>query len=219
MIHRIIPAISAVLILTAAPAFAADCDSWQDIREQNFAPQPAKIGPSAQPLMLADVPLVEGDNVVMTSWNGDANACIAFVTKEGGTVTGTVPVAALQLIKQPQVDWIGHWEADGEKYLNISDTDDGLNIVGDAMFGANDPASAAAGAVNVGSFDVTLRPKNAVVEFSEDENGAALPYSDDANGCSVRITIVGDFLVANDNNKCGGMNVTFSGFYHRVTKG
>ncbi|KKC39348.1 hypothetical protein WH87_03790 [Devosia epidermidihirudinis] len=209
MTKLIASVLSACLVLAATPTFAADCDSWQDIRADKFAPQAAQIASVTPPVVLQDLALAEGDQVVLTSRQGDADACIAFVTKEGGTVTGTVPFAALTLIKQPSLDWIGYWEADGEKYLNISDTDDGLSIVGDATLDTD-------GGTNAASFEVTARPRNGVVEFTQDKNGQAMPYSQDADGCSVRISIVGDYLVANDNSKCGGANVTFSGFYHKV---
>ena len=35
--------------------------------------------------------------------------------------------------------------------------------------------------------------------------------------CHIGATILGDYLVVSDNDKCGGLNVTFTGLYRRVS--
>jgi hypothetical protein len=41
----------------------------------------------------------------------------------------------------------------------------------------------------------------------------ALTLEDDI--CKITLRLVGDFLVADDNGDCGGVNVTFDGVYRK----
>lgn len=53
-------------------------------------------------------------------------------------------------------------------------------------------------------------------------NGSTTPSDNRAlvkdGSCQVRLTLVDQWLVADDNSECGGMNVTFTGIYRREVK-
>ena len=44
----------------------------------------------------------------------------------------------------------------------------------------------------------------------------ALGDADDI--CKMTLRLVGEYLIADDNGECGGMNVTFDGVYRRKKK-
>ncbi len=73
-----------------------------------------------------------------------------------------------------------------------------------------DRAFAARGLIPVGTFTATI----------------ATPAGDritieppDMPGCIVHLRRAGAYLVVRDNDRCGGINVTFTGNYRRVRKG
>ena len=47
--------------------------------------------------------------------------------------------------------------------------------------------------------------------FTADYDENTLPYEAETDYCAVRLWRLDSYLVAIDNNKCGGMNVTFTG--------
>lgn len=53
-------------------------------------------------------------------------------------------------------------------------------------------------------------------------NGSTTPSDNGAlvkdGSCQVKLTLVDQWLVADDNGECGGMNVTFTGVYRREGK-
>ena len=62
------------------------------------------------------------------------------------------------------------------------------------------------------------------VEHSGDVDGDVIPngnhihYSEGPGGCTIDLTLIGNYIVANDNNGCGGMNVRFWGIWSRTRK-
>lgn len=62
------------------------------------------------------------------------------------------------------------------------------------------------------------------VEHSGDLDGEVVPsgnhlhYSEGPEACTVDLTLFGEYLVANDNDRCGGMNVRFWGVWKRSRK-
>ncbi len=63
-----------------------------------------------------------------------------------------------------------------------------------------------AGVVHDGDFKGDVTPVGNRVQFIEDG----------ADGCIVDLTLIGRYMVANDNSKCGGMNVRFWGIWRRA---
>lgn len=119
-------------------------------------------------------------------------------------------------------NWAGEWSTGVEEQITISVDGDVLEIDGYASYGGNDPERVASGAVNVGSF-------SGVVPASWIEAGNRLRFAVDGGTpvaletavdglCTVELVLDGDTLTAEDNNACGGLNVSFSGQYSRVAE-
>lgn len=102
-------------------------------------------------------------------------------------------------------DWIGDWHGRGDNMLTI--THEGrarLAIEGMAFWPSREPTGRYS--VHVGELSGRLH-----------HLGPRGRY-DDSNLCEVNFTLLGDYLLADDNNRCGGMNVSFTGLYQRAAE-
>ncbi len=99
-------------------------------------------------------------------------------------------------------DWAGQWQGRGDNTLTI--THEGrarLRIEGLAFWPARQPPEGYS--VHVGELAGRL-----------DRLGARARF-DDGDLCEVNFTLLGNYLLAGDNNRCGGANVSFTGVYTR----
>jgi hypothetical protein len=93
-------------------------------------------------------------------------------------------------------NWLAKWEtADADIVLNPSGKPGVLKVTGDAEWHGSDP-----GDIHTGELDGEAKPE-----------GDHFLYRDE--GCEVRLTLMGEYLVAVDNGECGGVNVDFDGIY------
>jgi hypothetical protein len=89
--------------------------------------------------------------------------------------------------------WVGVWQNESGK-ITIQLTGAGeLHVTGAGIWGSGSN-------VHMGDFDMTDRLQAGV-------------FASEADGCQIAMRIVGDYLVAADNNRCGAMNVRFNGMY------
>lgn len=95
--------------------------------------------------------------------------------------------------------WLGVWQNDHAKIAIQSFDGRTLEATGNALWVGGVP-----GTSHFGDFRVSGIPENGVI--STDAG-----YGE--TGCQVAMRVVGDFLFAADNQRCGGMNVTFDGIY------
>lgn len=141
--------------------------------------------------------VIAGDTVLVGGTSTDW-ACAAFVGARGA-VTGWI--AKRQFALNPTnpnpslAAWGGEWKS-GRNSLSIQAQSGGsISVDGLALWG-DGPAP------NVGEVQ-----------------GAATPAGNRATvkdgPCQVTLTLADDWLIASDNNQCGGLNVTFSGVYRR----
>lgn len=110
-----------------------------------------------------------------------------------GTQAGWIPESrwAPRGQSAASASWVGIWQNEGAK-ITVTSNKGRLHIVGKAIWqGLADP--------HFGSFDFDAIPEGDIVTLDE--------------GCEVRIRRVGEFLFAQDNQQCGGMNVSFDGLY------
>ncbi|PTQ74144.1 hypothetical protein [Pseudomonas sp. GV071] len=144
--------------------------------------------------------IVEGDNVLISkvdsSW-----ACAWYQGKKRETV-GWIEAEKIQPADDPlpaTSDWLGTWTAPASSIKIERQTQEQLRVTGNATWGSG-------ASTNVGEIDGTLllQGRYAVTKDGED-----------AFACVVEFTRVGRFLIAHDNNNCGGMNVSFDGVYVR----
>ncbi|MET0247678.1 MAG: hypothetical protein ABW182_13090 [Sphingomonas sp.] len=173
--------------------------------------------PAAGPICQGKTYLVPGD-VVVTGKREGAFVCAGFVNTRGSTTIGWFPAAALAPLpaseREPS-NWVGHWSAPEQDIVIKAAAGGMLHVSGDATWGMGDKWRRENGAVHIGQVKGTVRPAGGVVAFTEGDD-KTLPYNaGDEDACSIRMVRRGPYLLARDNNKCGGLNVSFTGFYRR----
>jgi hypothetical protein len=169
--------------------------------------------------------LVPGDSVLAWSRSGDT-FCAMYASPRGKVSVGRLWASSTDFHgtgKAPTAeDWAGEWKNDGpEANLSITRLDPGnVEIEGFATWGQDDPERVANGGVHVGEIGpVRLRLTGHALHFvgsSGDSIGNAPPAAASSYDCIVDIQWKEHSLLVSDNYECGGMNVTFSGTYHRT---
>lgn len=165
--------------------------------------------------------LVAGNEVV-TDAKMEGFVCAWFKPKRGPVQYGTVgwlPLDALQPAPAAPVpspaDWAGTWERDRGEYtaaeITLRPAAGGkLAVSGNAVYSAG-PDAVKRGAVNEGDLDLQVRVQGRLA--GDFLSHPAKP--DDDSECSIGLARVGEWLLAEDNGSCGGLNVSFSGLYRR----
>jgi hypothetical protein len=171
--------------------------------------------------------VVGGDAVVVSTTSGDY-ACATFTGPAPKAVSTSGFLQRAQLAAPPaetpvnaSAAWAGEWRSGGEQTITIKPKGDGrIAIAGDATWGAYDPERVKRGAVNAGQIGADVSIADGVAAFAMDDDGATKPFDlklpDDRDVCRVKLWRLGPFLVAQDNVRCGGMNVTFTGVYRKA---
>jgi hypothetical protein len=150
--------------------------------------------------------LVPGDEVVVVkkyeNW-----LCGMYQPKNGRGTIGWLPAGRLKALNTetnpPLASWVGNWNGENESIKIRRGSKAGqLSVSGDAQWVGQAP-----GAVNVGGVSAAAAPRGNKLDLKE---------GDEDETCKVSLRLVGDYLVAVDNNKCGGLNVSFDGVLRRV---
>lgn len=214
-----------VLLLTAAPlaaraqdaggnpanwcrngAFVSDVKDFRLARVKGARAQRAYFygedggcpGPDAKCRLKAYV--VAGDALVVSRTFGEY-VCAWFQPARGYETTGWLRADQLELsaadASPPASRWLGEWELHSNGLTISRGTKAGeLRVEGSATWhGLGDN-------VHVGEVNASAAP-----------DGHTLTLEDDI--CKITLRLVGDFLVADDNGDCGGVNVTFDGVYRK----
>ncbi|HEX8285922.1 MAG TPA: hypothetical protein VF588_21370 [Pyrinomonadaceae bacterium] len=144
--------------------------------------------------------LVTGDEVLVSRTYGQW-VCGWYQPRKGGETVGWLRADKL-VISAPSPrpaleDWVGSWKYAG-KSLDIrrDGKSASLKVKGYAIWqgvGAN---------VRVGGVEAAAQPQGNELVVVEEE-------------CQVSLKLVGDYLVANDNSGCGGVNVRLNGVFRR----
>lgn len=152
--------------------------------------------------------VLPGD-VVITGRTQGAYVCAFYPNRSGGSAgwVEKVRLSPMPIDTKPALkDWAGRWK-DGDNELVISLSHGQLHVKGDAYWpSANPSPQDAPGGPNIGSVDASAQPDGNKLQLSE---------GSDADSCKVTATLLGTRLMVDDNNDCGGMNVTFRGVYQR----
>ena len=151
--------------------------------------------------------VVTGD-LVLTGRSKGVYVC-AFFPNRGGGSAGWMRrdrLAAQPVDAAPPLSaWVGKWR-NFDDTIALKARGAMLEASGDAYWpSANPPLSLRPGGPNTGDFSGVAKPSGARVVFADK----------DPDGCKVTLDRVGPWLVAADNNNCGGNNVTFTGVYTR----
>lgn len=147
--------------------------------------------------------LAPGDPVVVYQAGPDWTC--GYLSQTKGAGPGWVKSKDIRLLSAdaaPPIDaWLGTW-ANGEDRIRIqaSKTPGKVELEGDAVWhGRKD-------VVHTGDFAGEAAPAGNHLHFVESG----------ADSCTVDLTLIGKYLVANDNNLCGGENVRFWGIWKRA---
>jgi hypothetical protein len=170
--------------------------------------------------------LTPGDDVIAGPDHGGFT-CVTYISPEAKRVKGKFPetsgfLPSASLVEVPVrapafQAWQGKWSRSEEGEIEIKGKADGkLVIVGEASFGANDPARVRRGAVNGGTLEGEVAPKGNLLALGEGYDGIKPLKADMGGDCLARLRLFGRYLVVEDNLGCGGMNVSFIGFYVKL---
>ncbi|MBL8661290.1 MAG: hypothetical protein JNM29_00630 [Candidatus Odyssella sp.] len=148
--------------------------------------------------------LVAGDAV----FGGPADRgfrCVYYGSRRGELIAGFVPAQSLApLAPQTALDrafLLGNWRRDAASRIAIR----AAGAAGIAASGEGHWKGVAS--VNVGEFHATADAVSSPV----------LVLREGSDGCAVALERRGPYLLANDNERCGGHNVRFVGIYIRQT--
>lgn len=142
--------------------------------------------------------------VISRSYSGFG--CAWFAPLKGSPTVGWIKLESLKFLDvsaQPRLsDWLGEWRyADNSIKFTNNKLAGYLNVTGDALWhGLGDN-------VHIGELDDRAAPVNNLLKIGETDT--------DEYACKVTMRLIGEFLIAADNMKCGGVNVTFSGVYRK----
>ena len=156
--------------------------------------------------------LVAGDNVIVNAIT-DGWACAWFQGKKHETV-GWVSAEKLQI---KPVDGAEKWDGQWTYYdntLQFHTKDNKTEVAGEAFWTAEN-ASAEKVVMPDGSIKAERVVHTGSLGGELKINGyhATVSEGEDSFSCHADFTLLGNYLVVNDNNNCGGANVSFSGVY------
>ncbi len=144
--------------------------------------------------------LIAGDRVLVSRKYGRW-ICAWYQPQKGSETVGWLPADKLLVSEQSArplpANWIGLWKY-GKNSLDIRrDGKTGrLKVKGSAIWeGSRDN-------VHVGGVEAAAQPEGNELALVEEE-------------CRVTLKLVGDYLVAEDNSQCGGVNVRFNGVFRK----
>jgi hypothetical protein len=149
--------------------------------------------------------LAAGDAVTVYHAEGDWTC--SYIQQRDGAGPGWVKsrdIREVPVDPAPPLDaWLGTW-ANGRGRIRIamSNPPAKLHLAGDAEWHGR------GGVVHTGDFEGDAAPSGNHLHFVEDG----------ADSCTVDLTLIGKYLVADDNDRCGGMNVRFWGVWKRSAK-
>lgn len=157
-------------------------------------------------------------NQVIAGPAGKDFTCVDYLGAKGSDRAGWVASSSLERLPPATVgdaDWAGTWKQ-VEATIVVKPAGQGrLKLKGDATYGALDPDRVKRGAVNIGSFEADIAARGPTLAFDDTTKGTVPVEQGDESDCKVWMRRLGPYLLADDNNNCGGMNVTFRGVYTR----
>lgn len=143
--------------------------------------------------------LIPGDQLAVAKTHGKF-ICGWYSPAKGSSTVGWLLSSDLEISPPDAVPspdkWAGTWSAySGSHSITIkNETTGSLRMHGEASW------TGITGSVHIGNFNSSTKPQGNQVSL-------------DDGMCKVNLTLLGDYLVANDNSYCGGANVRFNGVY------
>ncbi len=193
-----LPTMSAAKVIGEGKVFfvenAATCD-----KSKGACP----VCPSEAPACASKSYVVPG-NVVFTGSAHKGYRCVMFVTARGASTMGYVPENRIETLPLPSPrleDWKGRWKAGPSTTIDLKIKGDRLVAEGDAFWKGQSTT-------NVGSMAGEAAPK-----------GNRVTFEDDQGICRVTLAFYPPYLLSEDNDGCGGFNVSFTGVFLRKSAG
>ncbi|UHS60741.1 hypothetical protein HRR99_03990 [Agrobacterium vaccinii] len=162
-----------------------------------------------------DAYLIPGDRVIVSSGTAELS-CVLYISAKGNSKMGLLPARCLDFetnvfAKFDTQEMQGSWKT-GNSTITISGGENSsfVMIEGDA---GNGPPSYHTGSIMGPAF---LQPEGMLAGYQDNhydgtEPAMGTPEPDD--GCRVRLRSLTHFMVVEDNDRCGGQGVSFSGVY------
>lgn len=149
--------------------------------------------------------LIPGDLVIAGQSFG-AYRCV-FYRNQKDSAGSAGYVHESRLLPEPTAtltldSWLGKWRK-GDDYISLLARGGKLRARGEAFWpSANPSKEAAPGGPHLGEMSGSASPTGNRVTFIVEEDE-----------CHVKMTLLPPFMLAADNQRCGGMNVSFGGVY------
>ena len=165
--------------------------------------------------------VVPGDDLVVVGGPVAGFRCAVYRSASGAETTGFLPEAALAISRDVEIKpeaFVGEWRRDDEASITLALAKGGraITVDGAATYGGSDPERVKRGDVNAGELSGTVEPQGNSLALGDGYDGVGAPMPTDNFDCRARLRLFGRYLAVEDNSACGGMNVTFSGFYTRT---
>ncbi len=161
--------------------------------------------PSKGSMCMRPAYLVPGDHILVGKRIADW-ACVRYERRKRESVSW-IPLKNVTLLPAPPLhpvrDWVGLW-SNGLSTIRLSPAKTGA--------GQLQMASSLRWNGGVGP-DGERRMNHGGMTGSVDVQGAKATAAE--RDCEVALTRIGDYLVADDNGNCGGLNVRHTGVYSR----
>jgi hypothetical protein len=156
--------------------------------------------------------LVPGDLVLTGRQNGPFT-CIAYQSprdRKQVWTNGWIRSESLAPVAPSRVsrlaDWTGTWTHAGGEITIEAGKNGKLTIEGEQVYPA-------AQNVHTGALSAEVTPAGDMLAFADD---GKVPFDQAKQAeCQVRMQRLGNLLLVEDNGGCGGIMVTFTGFYRR----
>jgi len=154
--------------------------------------------------------VVAGDRLVAWEAEGRLTRVTYLAPGSGRPSEGWIETTALRrvpLAPTRAADWIGGWTGrESEIDITRGAKPGTFHLGGNATWGGHDPERVKIGAINFGMFGADVPAPRG--------DSLALADSDDPD-CRIALRLLGPYLLARDNDRCGGLNVSFTGVYRR----
>jgi len=184
------------------PASACDFDGFDMNAKLAEVSKPTTAYYNCTGKKCLSMSLKASDSVVISRSEGDWTC--GYLSSNKGSAQGWVrsqDIRVTQAERNPSLGaWIGTW-AQGENRITLEHTKapGALSLDGQAFWhGGRDN-------VHEGSIAGEVSPTGNRVHYEEGS----------VESCTVDLALIGNYILANDNNRCGGMNVRFWGVWRR----
>jgi hypothetical protein len=180
--------------------------------------------------------LISGDIALASKSQGKYRQ-IDYVRDDGIWSYGWADTAQLERMpveRGGSTDWLGRWQTDTKDIVIQSSNSVGYVIArGFGTYGTDDPERVRRGTISQGDFAAKFRIFNDRVAFAvgyDDDEVSGVRFTDREGTkqktiaysagadflCRIKLRRIGNYLIGEDNMKCGGHNFSFRAIYRKM---